>query len=311
MAVTECEEIQAWLSDYLGGTLESGRHRAVEDHLYLCPNCLAVADDLAESIKSVASLPSVDPPPGFARKVMAQVRGEAAGPSLWERIFQPFRIKIPIHATAVVLVGILAVYLYQKGEPPQRELLKSLPAESEMALRQDFKESNAQRVPRAAAPMALSQKKAEPADEMAGAAGALNSRDRALKEMRAAPRRRTEPAKRPAPQAGQYRLALEPRTVSQGGKDLRQQLDELVKKFQGQVTRPRDAVKKMKQDSPSQPEILWITIPATEYQRFKSALASLGSIEDAKVVSTEPADPATEAERLRIQITILPIAQSQ
>ncbi len=307
MAVTECEEIQAWLSDYLEGTLESGRHRAVEDHLYLCPNCLAVADDLAESIKSVASLPSVDPPPGFTQRVMTQVREEAARPSLWERIFQPFSIKIPIHATAVVLVGIFAVYLYQKSEAPQRELSKSVPAESKMVLRQDFKERDAQLAPRAAAPMALSQKKAELADDV-GTAGALSSRDRALEEMRAAPIRRAEMAKKPAAKTGQYELALVPQTFAEGGKDLRQRVDELVKKFQGQIIQPRDAISKMKQDSPVQPETLWITLPATEYQRFKTELASLGRVQESKVV---PAGPATVAKRLRIQLTILPATRPE
>jgi len=310
MAVTECEEIQAWLSDYMEGTLESGRQRAVEDHLYLCPNCQAVADDLAESIKSVASLPSVDPPPGFTQKVMAQVREEAAGPSLWERIFQPLSIKIPVHATAVVLVGVLAVYLYQKSEAPQRELSKSVPAESAMALRQDLKESDAQIAPRAAAPMALSQEKAELADEV-GAAGALSSQDRPLEEMRASSMRRAEMAQKSAVQAGQYELALAPQTFAEGGKDLRQRVDELVKKFHGQVIQPADTIRKMKKDSPSQPETLWITLPATEYQRFKTELASLGRVQESKVLPAKTADPATGAKRLRIQITILPAARSQ
>jgi len=310
MAVTECEEIQVWLSDYLEGTLESGRHRAVEDHLYLCPICQAVADDLAESIKSVASLPSVDPPPGFTQKVMAQVREEAARPSLWERIFQPLSIKVPIHATAVVLVGVLAVYLYQKSEAPQRELSESVPAESEMALRQDLKESDTQSAPRAAVPMALSQEKAEFADEV-GAAGALSSRDRPLEEMRASSMRRAEMAKKPAVQAGQYELALVPQTFAEGGKDLRQRVDELIKKFHGQVMQPRDAIKKLKQDSPAQPETLWITLPAAEYQRFKTELASLRRVQESKVTPAEPADPETGTKRLRIQITILPATRPQ
>ncbi len=315
MAITECEEIQAKLSDYLEGSLDSGNQRAVEDHLYLCPICLAEADALADSIKSVASLPSVDPPPGFTQKVMAQVREEAARPSLWERIFQPLSIKIPIHATAVVLVGIIAVYLYQKGEAPQRELSKSVPAESEMSLRQNFKESDAQSAPRGAAPMALLQEKAELADEV-GTAGALPSQDRPLGEIRASSMRRPEMAQKSAVQAIQYELTLAPQTFADGGKDLRQRIDELVKKFQGQVTQPRDAIKKLKQDSAgqSEPERLWITLPATEYQRFKTELASLGRVEEFKVLPIKRAEPSESAmgtKRLRIQINILPATRPQ
>ena len=311
MAVTECEEIQAWLSDYLEGTLESGRHRAVEDHLYLCPNCLAVSDDLAESIKSVANLPPVDPPLGFTQRVMAQVSEETASPGIWERIFQPFSIKIPIHATAVVLVGILAVYIYQKGEAPQRELSKSMPEKSATALRQDLKESDLQHAPRAAAPMALSQQKAELADEVAGARGALSSADSALEEMRGLPMQRAESANKPAVEAGQYRLALGPRTFAQGDKELRQQLDELVKKFQGEVTQPQDAISNMKKDLRSQPETLWITIPATEYQRFKIELATLGMVQETKVEPATLSEAQSGAKQLRIQLTILPLAKSQ
>ena len=310
MAISECEEIQAWLSDYLEGTLESGRHRAVEDHLYLCPTCQAAANDLEESIRSVAGLPSVDPPPGFTQKVMAQVREEAAGPSIWDRIFLPFSIKIPIHATAVVLVGVLAVYLYQKSEAPQRELSKSVPAESLMASREDFKERDAQSAPRAAAPLALSQQKAELGDEVGGAR-TLRSQDRPLEEMRASSLRRAKKAQTQAAKAGQYQLALEPRRFTEGGKDMQLRLDELVKRFRGQIIQPADAIKKLKQDSSVQAQTLWIALPAAEYQRFKTELASLGRVQESKVIPVEPSDPAESPDQLRIQLTILPAAKSQ
>jgi hypothetical protein len=154
------------------------------------------------------------------------------------------------------------------------------------------------------------QEKVELADEV-GAVGALSSRDRALEEMRAVPMRRAEMAKKPAAQAGQYELALAPQTFAKGGKDLRQGIDELVKKFQGQIIRPRDAVSKMKQDSPVQSETLWITLPATEYQRFKTELASLGRVQESKVVPTETTDPPLGVKRLRIQLTILPVTRPQ
>jgi len=51
---------------------------------------------------------------------MAAVREAANPPSLWERLFLPPRIKIPLQATAVVLIAVLAAYIYQK-EPRERE----------------------------------------------------------------------------------------------------------------------------------------------------------------------------------------------
>ncbi len=158
--------------------------------------------------------------------------------------------------------------------------------------------------------MALSQEKAELADEVA-AGGAFSSRDRPLEEMRASSMRRAEMAQKSAVQAGQYELALAPQTFAQGGKDLRQRVDELVKKFHGQIIQPADTISKINKDSPVQPETLWITLPATEYQRFKTELAFLGGVQESKVTPAEPSEPATGAKRLRIQITILPAARSQ
>src|SRR5262249_60220657 len=42
--------------------------------------------------------------------------------SLWERLFLPLRIKIPLQATAVVLIAVLTAYIYQ-NEPLQHEPL--------------------------------------------------------------------------------------------------------------------------------------------------------------------------------------------
>src|SRR5262245_31166478 len=70
----------------------------------------------------MSSLPMVEPPLGFTNRVMARVREAAHQPSLWERLFLPFRIKIPLQATAVVLIAVLAAYIYQ-NESLQHEPL--------------------------------------------------------------------------------------------------------------------------------------------------------------------------------------------
>jgi hypothetical protein len=60
---------------------------------------------------------------------MARVREAAHSPSLWQRLFSPLRIKIPLQATAVVLIAVLAAYIYQK-EPLQRESVVAVQPES-------------------------------------------------------------------------------------------------------------------------------------------------------------------------------------
>ena len=84
---------------------------------------------LAECQRLVSGLPAVEPPVGFTNRVMAEVRETASPPRLWERLFLPLRAKIPLQATAVVLIAVLAAYIYQK-EPLQRESVVAVQPES-------------------------------------------------------------------------------------------------------------------------------------------------------------------------------------
>jgi predicted integral membrane protein DUF2275/putative zinc finger protein len=117
-----CEDVQAGLSDYLDQSLDEVSRKSIESHLSSCLLCRTDAHALAACIREVASLPMVDPPLGFAQRIMAHVREIKSQPSVWERFFYPLRIKVPIHATTVVLVGILAVYLFET-ENTQKNLL--------------------------------------------------------------------------------------------------------------------------------------------------------------------------------------------
>jgi Putative zinc-finger/Predicted integral membrane protein (DUF2275) len=115
-----CEEVQKYLSDLLDKSLDVERVQEIEAHLAACSPCGGEMASLAECQRLVSGLPAVEPPVGFTNRVMAEVREAANPPSLWERLFLPLRIKIPLQATAVVLIGVLAAYIYQK-EPRERE----------------------------------------------------------------------------------------------------------------------------------------------------------------------------------------------
>lgn len=112
-----CAEIQNRLSEYFDKSLDAISAKAVELHLASCLLCRAEAVALNDCIRQVAALPAVEPPPGFAQRVMAHVREIEARPTLWQRLFFPLKIKIPIHASAVVVVAGLAISLSQKQAP--------------------------------------------------------------------------------------------------------------------------------------------------------------------------------------------------
>lgn len=124
-----CDQVQKHLSEYLDKRLDEAKRLAIDDHLADCPLCLSETKRLSDGIKRVAALPKIEPPAGFSQQVMARIRKEAQ-PTLWETLFQPLQIKLPLHATALLLVVGLAVYLYQADEPIQKEIALSGPSES-------------------------------------------------------------------------------------------------------------------------------------------------------------------------------------
>src|SRR5262245_45102708 len=124
-----CAEVQKYLSDFLEKSVDNERARAIEDHLAVCSLCNEELAGLAECQRLVSGLPIVEPPLGFTNRVMARVHEAEHPPSLWEWLFLPLRIKIPLQATAVVLIALLAAYIYQK-EPLQHESSVALQPET-------------------------------------------------------------------------------------------------------------------------------------------------------------------------------------
>ena len=119
-----CEEVKAHLLDYLDKSLDTPTTTRVATHLISCAPCGAEASDLADCVHQVAALPALDPPLGFAQRVMAHVREIEVKPALWERLFLPWSKKLPLQATALVMVGIIGIVLYQKDDQLKQPELK-------------------------------------------------------------------------------------------------------------------------------------------------------------------------------------------
>jgi len=109
-----CEEVQAQLLEYLDKSLDRISTKHLEIHLSSCPPCRAEADSLADCVRQIAALPIVDPPLGFAQRVMAHAREIDLSPSIWQRLALFMQNQIPLQAAAVVLIAIFSAFLYQK-----------------------------------------------------------------------------------------------------------------------------------------------------------------------------------------------------
>ncbi len=110
-----CQEVQLQLSGYLEKSLDAIRMKSIETHLVSCPFCRAETHGLADCIRQIADLPILEPPAGFAQRVMAHAREIEIEPRRWQWLLSAFKSTVPIQAAAVVLVAVLAVLLYQKN----------------------------------------------------------------------------------------------------------------------------------------------------------------------------------------------------
>ena len=108
-----CEEVSKHLTEYLDKTLDTAMTTRVATHVISCTLCRAESNELADCIQQVASLPAMDPPLGFAQRVMAHVRDSEPRPSLWQRFIAPLSGRVPLPATALAMVALFALALYQ------------------------------------------------------------------------------------------------------------------------------------------------------------------------------------------------------
>jgi len=118
-----CTEIEKRLPAYMEDLLSPEEKKGIDDHLGACPHCCKALDDLKRTQACLKGLDEVDPPPFFEQRIMARVREEAAQKrGILRKLFYPLYVKIPIQALATILVAVLAVYVYQKGEPEMRQI---------------------------------------------------------------------------------------------------------------------------------------------------------------------------------------------
>ena len=126
-----CHDARESLSAFLDEALAPEERQRVALHLEGCPECRR---ELARLEQTVALLHRVGParaPVGFVDAVTA-----AARPRPWYRrvaaaVFLPFSVKLPAEATALVMVALLAVYVFERT-PTLQESARTQPAVREI-----------------------------------------------------------------------------------------------------------------------------------------------------------------------------------
>lgn len=92
-----CEEWRVFLQDYIDGRLSEPAKAAIDRHVSECPSCFADARSHRRVSDWLGAQPLVEPPPGLADRILANVLRPAGG---WRRELAR------LAAAAAILIGV-------------------------------------------------------------------------------------------------------------------------------------------------------------------------------------------------------------
>lgn len=109
-----CHDARESLSAFLDEALGPDERREIEAHLEGCPECRRELERLRQTVALLHRVEPARAPVGFVDRVT-----EAARPRPWYRraaaaVFLPLSVKLPVEATALVMVALLAVYVFER-----------------------------------------------------------------------------------------------------------------------------------------------------------------------------------------------------
>jgi len=128
-----CDETRDSLSAYLDEALTSEERSLVDAHL---EGCAACRRELVALRGTVALLQRVEPvraPVGFVDRVVAAARPRPWYRRVAEAVLLPLSVKLPLEATALVMVGLLAVYLFERSPELQQAAREVAPRQEPAA----------------------------------------------------------------------------------------------------------------------------------------------------------------------------------
>jgi len=118
-----CHDVRAQLSALLDEALNQPERSALEAHLVTCVDCRRELEELRGTVALLGRLGPVHAPAGFVDRVVTEAYRQSWTRRLLDALFRPFRVKLPLEAAAVLLVGISALYVYERT-PEVRQLTR-------------------------------------------------------------------------------------------------------------------------------------------------------------------------------------------
>ncbi len=115
-----CPEARELLSALLDDALSPAERQAIDAHLATCAECARELTELRETVALLERLPPVHAPAGFVDRVVETAYRPSWPRRVADALFRPLRVKLPLEAAAVVLVGISALYVYRHAPEVQQ-----------------------------------------------------------------------------------------------------------------------------------------------------------------------------------------------
>jgi len=285
-----CQDTRELFSAWVDGEATAAERARVEEHLRACADCRRELDHFRHTLALLRAVEPARASAGFPGRVLARAR-PAPRPRLLERVFLPLGAKLPLHAAAIVMVGVLVASVVR--ETP--ELRRAAPGEALRAA-----------APGGARPV---ERATSGAGQVLPEAARAPTRPRAARVAQAAsappePTRRAEPAASAEPRAEDFMakgapaasrpMTAEPAAAVLPGlltvrdrADARRALAELVARLGGT---------ELSEHSDGEALVVEVVLPADAYAEFVRGLGRIGTWAATR-------EPAGAPVRVRVTLT--------
>jgi len=109
-----CHEVKELSSDYLDQRLSPMKITLIEEHLKSCIDCSREIEALRHTVSFIGSLDEIETSTDFLARVRRKIESGNRKKRVWAWLFEPVRIKVPLEASALLLVGVIGFLLYRE-----------------------------------------------------------------------------------------------------------------------------------------------------------------------------------------------------
>ena len=119
-----CHDAREQFSALVDEALGADARTALDAHLAGCAECRRELEAFRHTVALVRGIEPARAPAGFVDRVLAATRPEPWPRRLARRLFLPWPVKLPLEAAALIIVGVLAVWLFQRM-PEQQQMVRT------------------------------------------------------------------------------------------------------------------------------------------------------------------------------------------